>query len=1106
MKTLKNLSILLVVLTVAGPVWLGRWNALQAQSVTATLVGTVFDQSGAAIPGANLSLLAVGTNITRTAVSNERGDFTIPGLAPGSYQLVGEHEGFKRTVTGGVELLVNQTARVDVVLEVGAVADSVEVTGTIPLVASETSSVGQVINTNQIENLPLKGRAVFDLAILSPGTSPRAPDSYAGGQRPMPGGLGSPVFSAGGGRDNANGYLVDGVEAVDPHYMTPSMFPPMDSMQEFKLQMNSYSAEFGRFAAQVNATTKSGTNALHGSGHEFIRNNALDAANFFTNFFGQKKSPLRYNLFGGTLGGPIIRNRTFFFASYEGTRVRRGKTGQANVPTQEQWSGDFSRLGFRNNRPIFDPASTRPNPSGAGVIRDPFLNNRVPANLITPFAKAIDDIYPAPQLDAQTGNNFFTALSDQSDNNQVITRVDHQLTDKTSLSVRYSFFEGIATDKPAIKGSGRDTDVRTQNLAVSLPHTFSPNTLYELRLGYNRPNYFLLQNGANETNFAPILGVKNLLADPLAWGIPSLGITGFSGIGYGTEPNGQKTNIYMLINQVTLIRGTHTIKLGGEGRKTNYNDRGEVNARGAFSFTGALTADPRNRASTGVSVADLLLGLPLTAAGASTSLAGNFSAFHFFPFVQDDWKVSRRLTLNFGVRYELSSRYVEGQNRQSFMDRSFPGGRLLLAGSSKAFIPPDSQVDAPATPRGLFPADKNNWGPRIGLAFRPFADNRTAIRVGYGVFYTLVDGQSTRQLERNPPHGRIASLASDQDANSSAPAAIRVAELFPAKGTPDARPQIYTDIGARPDPYIQQWNLNLQRQVFSETLLELGYMGSKGTRITYYSQGNQATLDADPTRPTPILSRRPLPLWGNSIRTTQADGNSNYHAAFVKLEKRFSAGLSFLTHYTFGKSLDVSSQVNEESRDFYNSRLSKGRSLFDIRHRAVFSAVYALPLGAGKRHLSTGIASQVLGNWQMNTIVDVRSGFGYDIGVSGDVCNCGASAQTADQVGDPRSGFTRSREKWFNTAAFARPANGRLGTSGRNILDGPGHATVDFSLFKIVQLKEHVRLQIRGEFFNLFNRVNFGFPGANVGTPATYGIVQSAGDARIIQLGIRVAF
>jgi hypothetical protein len=562
----------------------------------------------------------------------------------------------------------------------------------------------------------------------------------------------------------------------------------------------------------------------------------------------------------------------------------------------------------------------------------------------------------------------------------------------------------------------------------------------------------------------------------------------------------------MLINQFTLIRGSHIIKLGGEARKTNYNDRGEIDARGAFSFTGAITADPQNRSKTGVSVADLLLGLPLTASGENTSLSGNFNSFSYFGFVQDDWKVNSRLTLNAGLRYELNTRYVEVQNRQSYFDRSFPGGRLLLAGTSKAFIAPNSLVGGPATPRGLFPADKKNFGPRIGLAFRPFGDNRTAIRAGYGIFYSLVDGQATRQLERNPPNGQIVSVTADQNENSSAPNAISVTQLFPLAGAPATRPAIYTDIGARANPLIQQWNLTIQRQVFSSILLELGYMGSRGTRVVYYSQGNQATLDPNPANPTPILSRTPFPLWGSSIRTTGGDGVTSYHGGFVKLEKRFSAGLSFLTHYTFSKALDYSSQVNETTRNFYDPSMSKGRSLFDLRNRFVFSGTYEVPVGSGKHYLSSrGLVGQVLGNWQLNTIISLQSGFPYYVGVSGDVCNCGASSQTANQVGDPVSGFTQSRLQWFNTKAFALPPTGTFGNSGRNILSGPWQDTVSLSLFKIVQVKERVRLQIRGEFFNLLNRVNFGLPGGTVNTP-NYGVITSAGDARIIQLALRLSF
>jgi hypothetical protein len=325
-------------------------------------------------------------------------------------------------------------------------------------------------------------------------------------------------------------------------------------------------------------------------------------------------------------------------------------------------------------------------------------------------------------------------------------------------------------------------------------------------------------------------------------------------------------------------------------------------------------------------------------------------------------------------------------------------------------------------------------------------------------------------------------------------------------GTPASQPTVYTDLAARGDPAIQQWNLSIQRQVFSDILVELGYMGSKGVHEVYYGQGNQALLDANPARPTPILSRRPFPLWGSSMRTTGGDGITSYEGGYVKLEKRFAAGLSFLAHYTLSKALDYSSQVNETTRNFYDPRMSKGRSLFDIRDRFLFSATYELPVGEGKRYLSSkGIASQVLGNWQLNTIVSLQSGFPYFVTVSGDVCNCGASGQTANQVGNPETSFVQSRVEWFNTAAFAIPATGTWGTSGRNILSGPWQDNVDLSLFKIVRIRERIRLQIRSEFFNIINRVNFGLPGSTVASP-TYGVITSAADARVIQLALRLAF
>ena len=1084
----------------------------QAQSVSATLVGTVLDSSNAVVPTARLSLTNKDTNATRTTQANERGDYVFPNLAPGFYQLAAEHEGFRRTVLGEIELLVNQTARVDVVLQVGAVAETVEVAGAAPLVESETSSIGQVIARNFISELPLKGRAVFELALLSPATVPANPSSYVAQVRPMPGGLSSPAFSAGGARDNNNGYLVDGVEAMDPHYMTPSMFPSMDSIQEFKIQTNAYSAEFGHYSVQINASTRSGSNALHGSLHDYLRNNAFDAANFFDNFAGLKKAPLRYNLFGGTLGGPVMlprfyrgRNRTFFFVSYEGTRIRTSRTSQLSVPTPEQRTGDFNNLGFRNNQPIFDPATTRPNPSGAGVIRDPFGNNAIPAARITPFAKSVLDFYPLPTAAATRGNNFFTTLGNISDNNQLVTRLDQVIGNKTSLSFRYYFFDGLATNRSPIKNDGESNDVRTHNMALNVTHNFSAGTLDELRLGYNRPRYGILQAGSGVTNYASLFGIKNLLTDPIAWGIPYVSMTGFSSIGLVADPNAQLTNAYQLVNHVTLIRAAHNLKFGADLRKSNYNDVGDRNARGAFNFTGALTADPQRRTTTGVAAADLLLGLPQTAQGSPTPLAGNYNAFQYYFFFQDDWKISRRVTLNIGMRYELDTRYEEVQNRISYFDRAYPGGRLLLAGSSKAFIAPATLTSGPATPRGLFPADTNNWGPRVGLALRPFDNNRTAVRMGYGVFYTMVDGQAMRQLERNPPFSSVTNVAANLDANAAGADALLVTDLFPAQGAPESRPQVWSDIGYRATTYVQQWNLSIQQGLTGSTVLELGYIGSKGTRMVFYSQGNQAALDADPSRPTPLVSRQPFPLWGSEIRTTQDQGNSTYHAGFVKVERRLSAGLSLLAHYTFSKSLAVNSDINESVSNFYNVSLDKGRGLSDIRHYAVIAVNFELPFGRGKPYLTSGVASKLLGGWTANSIVSMRGGFPISVYAQGDVCNCAAYSQKALQVGDPFSGFTRSREQWFNTAAFVQPLAGRFGNSGHNIIGGPPSKTVSFSVFRAIRIQEKVRLQIRSEFFNLFNHANFGEPGSTVRN-ASYGVINSAADARIIQFALKLVF
>lgn len=1100
---MRHVKLTLLILALAG--------CAAAQTVTATLVGAVRDESGAVVPDATVELVNTATQESRTARTDETGNYLFALVKPGPYRLAAEKTGFKKAVVESFQLQVDQTARVDLTLAVGSVTETLSVAALAPLVASETASVGHVIAQTQIQDLPLNGRSFYSLVLLAPGTTPTMPRSFIASSHPTPGQLSVPAFYVAGAREKSNGYLVDGVDAQDPHFMTPSLFPSVDAIQEFKLQTNSYSAEYGYFAAQVNVATRSGANEIHGSFYEFLRNDKLDATDFFSNLTGQGKAPLRYNQFGSTFGGPVViprlydgKNRTFFFASWESTRIRRGSTGQAAVPTADQRAGDFSRLGERNNRAIYDPATTR---SVSGVtMRDPFAGNRIPADRISSFARGILDFYPLPTTNAATGNNYAKLIRNLSDADQFMGRVDHRFSDKDNFFFRYSIMDGNLTSNATLPANGSMTDAHTNNLAFNYVHLFSGTALYEVRFGHNRPKYFILQNGAYGENITAKLGIKNLVDVPVGYGVPTVSMTGFSGLDAGTfNPTTQLTNTYQLFQSFSVMRSGHSLKFGADLRRLDYNDQTERQNRGAFSFTGGLTANPPSASSTGVSMADMLLGHPLSANGSATSLAGNYRGYSSGFFIQDDWNVNRRITLNLGLRYDLGKRLVETDDRLTLFDRAYPGGRLLMAGTSKAYLPNGQIVEGPATPRGLVSTDKNNWGPRLGIAIRPFGDNRTAIRAGYGVFYDMIELQDLRTWTRNPPFGLILGLQSDQNANSTTASVLKMNELFPAQGSAQARPDLYSPGDSYPSPYYQQWNFGIQHALWSNLLLDLGYVGSKGTKLARRLNASQAVLDANPLQPTNILTRRPYPLFGNTIRLTTNDANSTYHGFLAKVEKRFSSGLSFLVSYTYAKAIDSGSMIDEQPRDIYNMTLDKGRASFDIRQRAVISGTYILPFGRGRKYLTGGAAGAIAGGWQVNAILSLRSGFPFSVTANGDVCNCGASGQLAQQVGDPRSGFEQSRLQWFNTAAFAQPARGAFGSSGRNILDGPRETTLDLSVFRNIRLHERWQLQLRGEFFNMPNHTRFGLPGSQVGT-AAYGIIQSASSARAIQIAAKISF
>ncbi len=1081
-----------------------------AQNIAGRILGTVSDSTGAVVAGTVVTAIQVTTSASRSGTTDSAGTYTLDLLPPGMYRMTAEKQGFKRTQVPQFELQVSQTARVDLHLEVGSVTDSLNVTAAAPVVESETASVSQVINTRQVQNLPLNGRSFFNLVLLSPAVSPAHPNSGIVSLHPVPGSLSYPAFNVAGAREQGNGYLLDGVDAQDPHVQVPSIYVSVDAIQEFRLEMNGYSAEYGAHAAQVNVATRSGSNQLHGSMYEYFRNDALDATPFFTNAAGRRKPPFRYSQFGGTFGGPVAvpgrkadQHKTFYFVNYEGTQIRQGSTTQIAVPTAVQKTGDFSQVGAFGNKPIYDPATTT---TANGVTtRQQFAGNRIPANRISPFGAAILGLFPNPNLNVPVGNNFADLLKNYSNSNQGMGRVDHSFGNRDSLFLRYSIYSGSLSLKSAIHNGGYITDMTTQNIGLNYVHIFTPATLNELRLGYNRPRYFQLQDGAYGTNFSAALGLKNLADVPAAYGNPVVSISGYAGIAASDiYPTNQLSNVYQIVEQFSLTRGAHSVKVGADLRKLNYNDETERQVRGNLSFTGGLTANTASPAGTGMSLADLLLGLPLTANGSRTSLAGVFNGNNYGFYVQDDWKVTSRLTLNVGLRYDLNSRLVNKLNAITVFDRSYPGGRLLLAGTNKTYIPGIGFGTGPDTPAGLLPSSLKDWGPRIGLAFRPFGGNRTAIRAGYGIFYSQIELQDLRTWLRNPPFGDIASLQSDQNGNSNSPTVFKVADLFPASGSSLSQPSIYSAGDRGRTPYYQQWNFNVQHSM-GNTLLQLGYIGNKGTALAQRINANQAALPPDPARPTSIQSRLPYPKFGNLIRLTQDAASSSYHGFFGKVERRLATDFSILASYTISKSLDEASLIDDNARNIYNLALDRGRSSFDVSHLVALSGTYELPFGKGKRHLTSGLAGALAGGWQLNTITSVRSGFPFTVSANGDACLCGASPQTAQQVGDYRSGFTQSRLMWFNTAAFAQPASGTIGSSGRNIVNGPRSVVINLSVFRNVRLGERAVFQFRVEAFNALNHTSFGLPGTTVGT-STYGVIGSSDSARNVQLAARITF
>ena len=1036
-----------------------------AQTHRASLRGTIYDTNQAVVTEATITLTSLETGETRTTTSGSDGEYAIASVPAGAYQLEVVKTNFSKS-SRKVELVVNETKRHNVTLAIGVAPPEVVYSQFEDALKKDTASLGTVIENRQVTGLPLDGRNFFELSLLVPGAVPPAQGS-AGSVR------GDFSFSVNGAREDANNFLLDGVYNIDPKLNTFGVRPSVDAIREFEMLTSTYDASFGRNpGAQVNVILKSGANDFHGSLFTFHRNAAFDARNFFAPASESKPKYLR-NQFGGSIGGPIKRDSTFFFADYEGTRSREGVTRITNVPTALERAGNFSQS-------LFGPP-TSPFP---GVT---FTNGIIPDFLINPVGRAIAALFPLPNRNVPF-QNFVSSPTLRDDNDSFDVRVDHHLTSKADLAFRYSFgnrdlFEPFTGPSfSVVPGFGDTVKRRSQNGMATLTLVLTPNLVNETRGAFSRV-------AASVTQEASVLnsqvGLPTISPRERDAGLTFITITGFSPLGdEGNNPQDSVTNVYQFINNSSYVRGNHLIKFGADLRFTQQNAFRDVESRGRLQFSpfGQLT---------GNALADLLLGFPFLSSVARVDNPQQVRTESYNFFINDSYRVTPRLTLVGGLRYEYNSPAVDAEDRANIFDIA-----------TRSLVP----VGTNGVPRSGFDADKNNFAPRVGFAWTIGDDQATVLRGGYGVYYDQSPLAPAEALYFNSPFF-------DNNIFFSLPGLpLTLNDPFPSFfpfPLPDSALAIQRDLRTG---YMQHWNLNVERQIGNNGVAELAYVGSKGTKLLTARDINQPAPSVLP----PGLPFVPRPIFGfDDIDLLESRANSNYHALQARYQQRLTRGFTALASYTWSKSIDDASNFFSSAGDpnfpqnSFNVAAERGRSNFDVRHRLSASYSYQFPFGESANE---GWERTLLRGWETYGIVTLQSGRPFTVALLSEIDNSGTGRSILgfgandrpNLVGNPELS-NRTTLQWFNTAAFAFPPQGTFGNAGRNILDGPGFQNVNMSLVKNTILSESVSLQFRAEAFNLFNHPNFNLPDNFLGSP-TFGRITSARDPRHIQFGLKLLF
>jgi hypothetical protein len=1069
-----------------------------AQTGTSVITGTITDASGGAIPGVDVTLTNQETGARQQTLTNDTGSYRFASLPPGTYRIEAGLPGFERLSRSPLTLQVSQSLAIDLTLQVGQIGQTVDVTEAPPLIDSQTSDIGQTVTRQMIAALPLPNRAASSLAALAPGVV--MIDNGTGTAENYP------VFSVAGGRARNQSFVLDGgnvsnaVGLTRPQQLTSL---PVDAMQEFKVIANNYSAEFGHSTGGVvTMSTRSGTNEFHGSLFESLRNDAFDARNFFA----ATKPPMRLNQFGGSVGGPIRKDRTHVFATWEQTRQTTSETMTSTVPTLANRAGDFSDLRDAQGNPIliYDPATT------SGTSRLPFPGNRIPVERIDPVARAVLNYFPLPnrQGTATNASNYVGSSVSVLRRNIVVGRLDHQFRAKDLVTLRYYINDsGAATSGtygiPAADPLSDTTDVRVQSVLGAYTHIFGPNVANEFRYTYLRRKFIDKRPGYNE-NLAARIGLTGVSAAAF----PAFSIPGYATLGNPSAVFRFQTPIVdqQVLDAVSWTRGRHAIKFGTEfraGANDEIRDRGSA---GVFTMTPLITSLP-GRPGTGNALASFLLG-EVNAASIQVSDKIQSRASYWAFYVQDDWRVTPKLTLNYGLRWEAElPRKVIGNKMNSFdpfaiNPVSGTPGIVTFAGLN-------------GVPERAFRTDINNFGPRLGFAYKMPGAGRTLVRGGAGIFYGPTVSNTI---------GDVASLGFSTSASyvvsqADTQSVFRLRDGFPAVSRPPLTAGFgAVPLGAKPNtsvaffnpdqvaPTSYQFNLNVQHELTTNLLVEVGYIGN----VSHHLTANDFSLNQVPPQlmgPGDAQTRRPFPQFSNVTWINPSIGNSSYHGGFIRAEKRFGGSFSFLAHYTFSKFLDDVESANEYGAtgsymDAYHRNLDKGLSGSDVPHHGVISLLYESRSLRGRP-----LISSVVRGWKIGLLETVMSGPPFTVITAANTTNAfPAGALRPNLLGHPElPSDERTVARWFDTTAFAAPPPFTFGNAPRSVLRGAPLLTTDLTTERAFQLTERYRFELRGEFYNLLNHANFNVPGFTFGAP-DFGVVTSARPGRTVQLAARLAF